>query len=212
MTYMYYRSQRSHHTDSLSPPRLFNNSNRCKQFVDFINSTIKERLQNGSIECIGRVHEVQPTHTVAPLTVEPTKPRLCVNLMYLNNWVKDVHFNLDTLKDVPRVMQKGAFFMSIDDKSGFDNVRLSKHNLIGFQWEGCYFRCLTLVFGFKLSSYVYHRLNLQPTSYIRKRFGIPIFLYIDDRLIEEARMLRGAVRARVAYYIVCQVLCAWVIA
>ena len=110
--------------------------------------------------------------------------------MRLNDWVKDVHFNLDTLKDVPKVVQKGTFFTSIDDKSGFDNVRLSKHNLIGFQWAGYYFRCLTLAFGFKLSSYVYHCLNLQPTSYIRKRFGIPIFLYIDDRLIEEARMLR----------------------
>ena len=58
------------------PPRLFNNANSCKQFDDFINSTIKERLQKGSIECIGRFHEVQPTHIVAPLTVEPTKPWL----------------------------------------------------------------------------------------------------------------------------------------
>ena len=81
---------------------------------------------------------VEPPHIVAPLTVEPTKPRLCINLMYLNNWIKDIPFKLDTLKNVPRTVREGAYFTSIDDKSGFDNVLLSEESqtLVGFQWGG----------------------------------------------------------------------------
>ncbi|CAC5415529.1 unnamed protein product [Mytilus coruscus] len=170
--------------------------------------TITERLRNGSLECLGKVGLAQPPHIVAPLTVEPTKPRLCVNLMYLNNWIKSVPFNLDTLKDIPRIVKTDAYFTSIDDKSGFDNVRLSEEsfNLVGFQWGGYYYWYKTLPFGFKLSSYIYHTLNMQPTSYIRKHFSIPIFLYIDDRLVEEFRSEGIEPSDLLANYIVCEIL------
>jgi hypothetical protein len=106
----------------------------------FITNTVLERLKNGSIRCLGKVGMVEPPHIVAPLTVEPTKPRLCINLMYLNNWIKDIPFKLDTLKNVPRTVREGAYFTSIDDKSGFDNVLLSEESqtLVGFQWGGFY--------------------------------------------------------------------------
>ena len=154
---------------------------------------------------------VQPPHIVAPLTVEPTKPRLCINLMYLNNWIKDIPFSLDTLKNVPRSVRQNAYFTTIDDKSGFDNVLLSENSkdLVGFQWGGFYFVFKTLPFGFKLSSFVYHTLNLQATSYIRKNFLIPVHLYIDDRLVEEVRqpeLEAGFNSALLASYIVCEVL------
>ena len=193
------------------PQRTFNNSNNCQLFTEFITNTIIERLRNGSIDCLGKIDEISPPHIVAPLTVEPTKPRLCINLMYLNNWIKNLTFNLDTLKDVQRVVKHNAYLTSIDDKSGFDNVLLAEdsYDLVGFQWGGYYFRFKTLPFGFKLSSYIYHTLNLQPTSYIRKRFSLPMFLYIDDRLIEEIRsdaIQPGFNNAKLANYIVCEIL------
>jgi hypothetical protein len=48
--------------------------------------------------------------------------------MYLNNWIKDIPFKLDTLRNVPRTVREGAYFTSIDDKSGFDNVLLSEES------------------------------------------------------------------------------------
>ena len=77
----------------------------AKKNIPFINDTIHERLDNGSIEYIGKVNEVDPPHIVVPLTVEPSKPRLCINLMYLNNWIRDIHFTLDTLKHIPRIVK-----------------------------------------------------------------------------------------------------------
>ena len=120
-------------------------------------------------------------------------------------------FTLDTLKDIPRLVHPNVFFTSIDDKSAFDNVKLNpmSYDLVAFQWGGYFFRFKTIPFGFKLSSFVYHMLNLQPTIYIRKHFSIPIFLYIDDRLVEEIRQRRlpnGYHCALIACYIVCQIL------
>ena len=200
-----------HYDCEFPPHRIFNNANNCKEFVDFINATIQERLYNGSIEYIGKVGEVEPPYIVSPLTVEPSKPRMCINLMYLNNWIKEIHFTLDTLKHVPRLIKDNAFFTTIDDKSGFDNVFLSENSrkLIGFQWAGHFFCFKVLPFGFRLSSMIYHTLNLQPTSYIRNNFHIPMFLYIDDRLVEEVRECKvasGREGAKIANYLVCQVL------
>ena len=193
------------------PARIFQNSNKCKDFIQFISDTIHERLCNGSIGYAGKVGVDEPPYIVSPLTVEPTKPRLCVNMMYLNNWIIDRPFRLDGLKDVSKTVKLGAYFTSLDDKSGYDNAKTHKscQYLMGFQWGGYYFVAKTLPFGFKLSAFIYHHLNLQPVSYIRKSFNIPIFLYIDDRLAEEvrdSRVSQGLSSALLANYITCQIL------
>ena len=64
--------------------------------------------------------------------IEPSNPRKCFYLMYLNNWVKDVHFTLYTFKYIPKIVDKDAYFTSIDDKSGFDNVLLLIENSNSF--------------------------------------------------------------------------------
>ena len=193
------------------PPRVFNNANKCKDFIPFINDTIQERLLNGSISYAGKVGTDPPPYIVAPLTVAPDKPRLCINMMYLNNWTIDRTFKLDSLKDVSKITKQDAYFTSLDDKSGYDNVRTNSrcHHLLGFQWAGHYFVAKTLPFGYKLSAFIYHNLNLQPVSYIRRTFNIPIFLYIDDRLSEElhdSRVAPGYNSALLANYITCEIL------
>jgi hypothetical protein len=77
---------------------------------------------------------------------------------YCGTYKTEIPFKLDTLKNVPRTVREGAYFTSIDDKSGFDNVLLSEESqtLVGFQWGGFYFVFKTLPFGFNLSSYIYH--------------------------------------------------------
>jgi hypothetical protein len=79
--------------------------------------------------------------TVSPITVEPTKPRMCINLMYLNCFMKDTPFNLETLVDVPRTVEGGSFLTKLYDKSGYDNVFVtnSSRKLLGFQGGGYYF-------------------------------------------------------------------------
>ena len=170
-----------------SPPaRYFSNSKNCRNFVTFINDEIVSRLKSGAVTYLGQVGKVKKPLIVSPLTVEPTKPRLCLNLMYINCFMKDTPFTLDTLYDVPLAVHENSYITKLDDKSGYDHVFMteSSRDYLCFQWGGHYFRCNTLPFGWKNSAYVYHTINLSAMSFLRQR-GVNGLIYIDDRLIEE---------------------------
>ena len=47
-----------------------------------------------------------PPFIVPPLTVEPTKPKLCRDARYLNLLLRDMPFSLDSLVDLPRYVSK----------------------------------------------------------------------------------------------------------
>lgn len=62
-----------------------------------------------------------------PLTIEPSKPRLCHDERFLNLWIKDLPFHLETLKDIHRLVQKNGLMVTFDDKSGYDHVKLNPY-------------------------------------------------------------------------------------
>ena len=97
---------REKHTIPTPLLQFFPNSPVCRDCVDFIKSTILERLQNESMSLWGKVGECEPPFLVLPLTIEPMKPRLCHDERFLNLWVVDKHFVLDTLREVPRMVSK----------------------------------------------------------------------------------------------------------
>ena len=71
--------------DSERPPtQQFKNNTSCRPFGDFIRRTLLERLATAAIAFVGRVGEVTPPYLVLPLTMEPTKPRLCHDVQFLN--------------------------------------------------------------------------------------------------------------------------------
>ena len=124
-----------------------------------------------------------PPYLVLPLTVEPTKPRLCLDARFLNLCMKDMPFSFDKLTDVPRYVYKSSYMIKCDDKSGYDHVLLSENSqtYFGFSFGGLWFVCTTLPFGWNISPYIYHSIGLAATGYLRGQ-GIPCSLYIDDRL------------------------------
>ena len=101
------------YNDSYPPPRQFNNAANCELHVDFINKEILSRIQSGAVSLLGKVGEVDPPHIVSPITIEPTKPRLCINLMYLNSFMKDTPFSLDTLTDVPKTVGNSSYLTKL---------------------------------------------------------------------------------------------------
>ena len=72
----------------------------------------------GVLDVWGRVGEVTLPHLVLPLTVEPSKPRLCHDERYVNLWIRALPFLLDHLPDLPRYVLPGHFQTSFNDKSG----------------------------------------------------------------------------------------------
>ena len=131
---------------------------------------------------MGRVGEVDPPHLILPLTVEPTKPRLCHDARFLNLWMKDVPFRLDSLINLPRYVGRDTYQTILDDKSGYDHLLLTEESrtFFGIQWGGWYFVYNTLPFGWKISPFVYHSTGLMVSNFFRS-VGIPCSLYIDDR-------------------------------
>lgn len=169
--------------DSSIPPRqYFPNSYSCVQHVEFICSELCERIATGAIKLLGRVGECKPPKIVMPLTIEPSKPRLCHDERFLNLWVKDTPFHLETLRDIPRIVDKNSLMVTCDEKSGYDHVKLKEESqtYFGIQFGGYFMVYTTIPFGFKASPFIYQSIGMSVTSYLR-HLGVLNSLYIDDR-------------------------------
>ena len=208
--------------DAAEPPsKRFKNHSSCKYFEHFVTTSILERIRSGAIRVWGKVGEVAPPHLILPLTVEPNKPRLCIDARFLNLWMADTPFTLETLKGIPSFVHENAYLSKIDDKSGYDHVLLSSESqtYFGIEWQGWWLVGVTLPFGWKNSPYIYQTVGLGPTHFFRG-LGITCSLYIDDRLNGEILRLEGTwsrplcertpeysfQSARAALYIICKVL------
>ena len=169
--------------DSDRPPLIvLENSKSCAQFSDFISTTILQWVSAGVLSVWGEIGQVSPPYLVLPLTVEPSKPRLCHDKRYLNLWIKDLPFKLDHLSDLPRYVLPGHYQTTFDEKSCFQHIYLhpSSCTFFGLQWQGFYFTFCTLPFGWKASAFLYHNLGLAVSGAARS-FGVPLAQYIDDR-------------------------------
>ena len=102
--------------DSLFPPPMrLDNAKISEQFRDFITDTVVNWVDTGVLAVWGRVGEGTSPHLVLPLTVEPSKPRLCHDERFLNLWIKEIPFKLDHLTGLPRYVLPGHFQTSFDD-------------------------------------------------------------------------------------------------
>lgn len=162
------------YNSDLPPKRIFANNACCKSFSSFISRTILERIASGAISVWGKVGDVPPPHLVMPLTIEPSKPRLCNDNRFLNLWTVDRPFHLDRLPCLPRYVFSNSFQSVTDDKSGYDHLLLTSESRTFFGSTSN-----TIPFGWKLSAYVYHSTGSLASHHCRT-IGIPCSLYIDD--------------------------------
>ncbi|VDI58269.1 Hypothetical predicted protein [Mytilus galloprovincialis] len=125
---------------SLPQHAYFQNSASCKGFEKFLCDTLLERIANGSLTVTGRVGECDPPFLILPITIELSKPCMCHDERYFNLWIKDFPFSLDTLKEVPRLIEKDSFMAPLDDKSGYDLILLNPNSrqYFGIQFAGWY--------------------------------------------------------------------------
>ena len=162
--------------------REFKHSPSCEKLKDFVDSTLNERVRTGSLLFWGFIGQVQSPHLVMPITVEPTKSRMCYDERFLNLWIRDLPLLLGYLSDLPRYVGPGHFQTVCDYKSGYAHLLLTptSRTMFGLRWDGCYFVYASLPFRWKASAYVYHSTGLVAPSYIRT-LKIPCCQYINDR-------------------------------
>ena len=189
------------YNSDVPPKQYFPNSGTCIPFVKFICSELCERIATGSLKLLGRVGMCVPPKVVMPITIEPSKPRLCHDERFLNLWVKDSPFHLETLRDIPRIVGHNSLMVTCDEKSGYDHVKLTEDSqtYFGIQYGGYFMTYTTIPFGFKASPFIYQTIGMNVTSYLRG-LGVLNILYIDDRFVvteikreldEDASLIEG---------------------
>lgn len=99
-------------------------------------------MASGAVKLWGKVGEVEAPYIVLPITIEPSKPRLCIDARYPNLWMKDTPFSLDKLVDVPRFLYQDSFMSKIDISPAmtmfsFQRVRQGILALSGTVIGGC---------------------------------------------------------------------------
>lgn len=136
-----------------------------------------DRLRSGPISLWGKVGECTPPHLVMPLALEPRKPRLCNDDRFLNLWIKDRPFSLDSVQHLPKYVDKD-YYQTVCD----DHIKLhpSSRTNFGFQGGGWYFVSVCIPFACKSSAYIYHTTGLVASPRLRS-WNIPSSLNIDDR-------------------------------
>ena len=176
--------------ESEQPPRTtLPNSKTCDKFEDFICQTILDRVRNGSLSIWGREGHCEPPHLVLPITIEPSKPRMCHDERFLNLWINCPPVRLDPITDLPRYVGSGHYQTKLDDKSGYDHIKLTNDSkkFFGLYWKGWFFTYNTLPFGWSASAYVYQTVGLGASSFIRSN-GVPLSQYIDDRHVGQLQL------------------------
>ena len=134
-------------------------------------------MANDSFLVWGEVGKENTPHLVVPITVEPTKPRVCHDERSLNCWIKDCPFSLDCIKDLPRYVGVCHYKTTFDDKRGYDHVFLypSNYTFFGLEWEGRYFVYTTFPFGWKTSAYIYHSIMRFGSDFLYSFLGYTVF-------------------------------------
>lgn len=56
------------------------------------------RLRSSALSYVGQVGEVVPPFIVSSMTIEPTKPRLCINIMYIDCFMIHSNFLRHTVR------------------------------------------------------------------------------------------------------------------
>ena len=98
----------------------------------------------------GRVGDVRPPRGVQSLSVEPTKPRLCVNGRPLNPCYGAPHPNMDGFGQLAGTMEPGSHAGGFDHKSGYFHVPLAPHSMeyLAFEYDGVFMVFTVLPFGY----------------------------------------------------------------
>lgn len=188
--------------DCSVPPFFYqSNSASCSANPSLVAQALEDRIANGSLELLGWWEDLSMDKKlpicIMPLTLDMTKGRLCHDERFLNLFINDMPFKLDTLREVPRVLQKDDYMITLDDKSGYDHVLLKQtcRPFFGICFAGWVMRYNTLPFGFKAACNIYQRIGMVVTSWLRRK-GIPALQYIDDRLIVVSSNAASSVEAQ----------------
>ena len=180
------------------------------EFKDFMNEQVQEWVNLGVLRKWSEVKEASDPDipiVVSPLGIEPNKPRAIWDGRYVNEFCRDIPFNMDNAARVAEIAWPNTYFFKLDHKNGYLHIPLHKQSwkFFGILWEGVYYVITVLPFGWKSSPLIYHTVTEAVAMYIRS-LGIPMLSWIDDMLgsteqackdLEDEQQFQSAMRSMV---------------
>ena len=108
------------------PPYRVGNHPVESHLSDFVDGEVARMLRIGACIPWSQVDSTPGSlpHLILPLGVEPSKPRFIWDGRYLNLWMGELPFCLETLRKLPGIIPEGAKALSADLKNGYYHVQL----------------------------------------------------------------------------------------
>ena len=157
-----------------------------EEFQQFMEENVQEWVNMGVLQKGDEIKSPEDPDiplVVSPLGVEPKKPRGLWDGRYVNEFCRDIPFNMDNAAKVAEVAWVNAYLFKLDHKNGYFHVPLHEKSrkYFGVFWKGIYYVLTVLPFGWKSSPLIYHSITEAVNMYIRS-LGIPMLGWIDDML------------------------------
>ena len=189
------------------PPKVrFQNNKSALSAAEFVTKEIKDLLKSG---CIKEIDESE-AHVISPLSVvhKSTKPRLILDLSYLNQFLTVPKFKFEDIRSVKDLFRKGDYFFKFDIHKGYYHINIFEPHVkyLAFFWiidgQVTYFAYTVLVFGLSPAPFVFTKVVKVLIKHWRSS-GIRIFGFVDDvfgggRSFDEAQEILVLVRQDLA--------------
>ncbi|KXZ42699.1 hypothetical protein GPECTOR_124g499 [Gonium pectorale] len=166
--------------------------------AEFVTAEVAKGVQSG-VMAEWRAEWGPPTIVNGLRVVEGKKLRLCMNPMYVNQFMDVPALKYESVKDLPGYLRRGSFMFTTDDKSRYRNLQLhpSMYPYAAFEWQGRVLYWPVLAFGFAPACWTYSLLKQELFRPLRER-RVDLLYLIDD-------CLAAAALRPVAQYLCCAV-------
>ena len=175
--------------NSFPPPK-------SRDALEVLDKEVASMLEKKAIRVVssGRNDRVFSHLFVAPKKDGGFRP--IVNLKKVNAAIPYNHFQMEGLKNVQDLIEKGDYLVKIDLSDAFFSIPLHKESrrLVAFQWRGIAYEFRVLCFGMSCVPLVFTKLLKVPISFLRK-MAVRVVIYLDD-LILFGRSLQEAEETR----------------
>ena len=177
-------------------PQTYKEQNHVKQeFKEWVSSEINSLVQMGVLKEWSMDSMGSPTPVViAPLLVEPSKPRLIYDARYINCFMELPSVQMFGIGKIPSSCWKGMFMISMDHKSGYYHVPIHPEcwKYFGVSWEDKIYCYVTLSFGWSPSAFIYCTLTGACSSFARKITLAPVLDWVDDVFSGTSNLVKNA--------------------
>lgn len=119
------------------------------------------------------------------VTWQKSKPRFVINLREQSKHWEKRSVQMETLSSFGAVLCRGERLLSFDWKSGYRHFALHSRmwDWFIFKYDGRYYRCIALPFGWSASPYWFVKLLSPLSRYMRQTLGLRVLVWLDDYLL-----------------------------